>query len=183
MQRAAVQQSAAHQQRPATKQHASAQQRDAAQQPAAAKLRVAVQQITAAQQPAAHDVLQAVSCYVISIVHVVHGPKLQLSHEIIVLFVLRKLILLIDMRFMSNFWSNPWSASTFYTSCVRTAKALASQRGCAGSSKPSLVLYVISTLFTWAGSFLVCRAQNAHMYQPIRKGYLSHPCSHTVQET
>ena len=164
MQQAAVQQSAAHQQRPATKQHAAAQQRDEAQQPAAAKLRVAVQQITAAQQPAANDVLHAVLCHL----HCTRSTRTETAieprHEIIVLFVVRKLILLTDMRIMSNFWSNPWSASTFYTSCVRTAKALASQRGCAGSPKPSLVLFVISTLFTWAGSFLVCRAQNAHMY-------------------
>ena len=34
----------------------------------------------------------------------------------------------------------------FYTSCVRTAKALARLCGCAGSPEPSLVVYVISTI-------------------------------------
>ena len=40
-----------------------------------------------------------------------------------------------------------------------TAKALARLRKCAGSPEPSLVTYVISTFFIWAGSFihlLVC---------------------------
>ena len=42
----------------------------------------------------------------------------------------------------------------FHTSCVRTAKALARQRGCAGSPEPSLVAYVISTIISWAASFM-----------------------------
>ena len=42
----------------------------------------------------------------------------------------------------------------FHTSCVRTTMALARLRGCAGSSKPSLVAYVISTIISWAGSIL-----------------------------
>ena len=40
----------------------------------------------------------------------------------------------------------------FHTSCVRTAKALTRLRGCAGSPKPSLVAYVISSINSWAGS-------------------------------
>ena len=40
----------------------------------------------------------------------------------------------------------------FYTSCVRTAKALARLRGCAGSPEPLLVAYVISTIISCAGS-------------------------------
>ena len=40
----------------------------------------------------------------------------------------------------------------FHTSCVRTAKALARLRGCAGSPEPSLVAYVISTIISWAAS-------------------------------
>ena len=39
----------------------------------------------------------------------------------------------------------------FHTSCVRTAKALARLRGCAGSPEPLLVAYVISTIISWAG--------------------------------
>ena len=40
----------------------------------------------------------------------------------------------------------------FRISCVRTAKALASLRGCAGLPEPSLVAYLISTKISWAGS-------------------------------
>ena len=43
---------------------------------------------------------------------------------------------------------------SFYTSCVRIAKALARLRGCAGSPEPSLVAYVISTIISWAGSLI-----------------------------
>ena len=39
----------------------------------------------------------------------------------------------------------------FHTSCVQTAKALVRLRGSAGSSEPSLVTYVISTIISWAG--------------------------------
>ena len=39
-----------------------------------------------------------------------------------------------------------------HTSCMRTAKALARLRGCAGSPEPSLVAYVISTVISIAGS-------------------------------
>ena len=40
----------------------------------------------------------------------------------------------------------------FHTLCVRTAKALARLRGCAGSPEPSLVAYAIITITSWAGS-------------------------------
>ena len=49
----------------------------------------------------------------------------------------------------------------FHTSCVRTAKALASLRGCAGSPEPSLVAYPISTIISWAGSNLEPSASSA----------------------
>ena len=39
----------------------------------------------------------------------------------------------------------------FHTLCVRTAKALARLRGCAGSPEPSLVAFVVSTIISWAG--------------------------------
>ena len=42
----------------------------------------------------------------------------------------------------------------FNTSCVRTAKALARLCGCAGSPEHLLVAYVISTIISWAGSFV-----------------------------
>ena len=41
----------------------------------------------------------------------------------------------------------------FYTSRVRTAKALARLRRCTGSPEPSLVAYLISSIISWAGSF------------------------------
>ena len=78
------------------------------------------------------------------------------SHEIMVLFVLRKLILQTRLR------SHPVGLDVgilvgpfvyFHTSCVRTAKALARLRGWAGSPEPSLVAYVISTIISWAGSY------------------------------
>ena len=43
----------------------------------------------------------------------------------------------------------------FHTSCVRTVKALARLRQCAGSPEPSLVAYVISTIISWACSFSI----------------------------
>ena len=63
---------------------------------------------------------------------------------------------------MSDFWSDPLSYC--HTSCVRTAKALARLRGCAGSLEPSLVAYVIRTLISRAGSFKVL-CQNSHAKQ------------------
>ena len=53
---------------------------------------------------------------------------------------------------MSDFLVGPFVY--FHTSCVRTAKALARLRGCAGSPEPSLVAYVISTIISRAGSFV-----------------------------
>ena len=44
----------------------------------------------------------------------------------------------------------------FHTSCVRTAKALARLRECAGSPEPSLVANPKRTIFSWAGAFVFC---------------------------
>ena len=77
------------------------------------------------------------------------------SHEIMVLFVLRKLILQMPMRSHPvglDVWFFGRPFVYFHTSCVRTAKALARLWGCAGSPEPSLVAYVISTIISWAGS-------------------------------
>ena len=76
---------------------------------------------------------------------------IELCHEII----LCKLIL--QMRILSyaveqDVWFLVTPFVYFHTSCVRTAKALASLHGCAGSPEPSLVAYVISTIISWAGS-------------------------------
>ena len=48
-----------------------------------------------------------------------------------------------------------WPFVYFHSSCVRTAKSLARLCGCAGLPGPSLVTYVISTIISWAGSFIV----------------------------
>ena len=79
------------------------------------------------------------------------------SHEIMVLFILRKLIL--QMRIGSlpvgqdvGFLVGPFVY--FHTLCVRTGKALARLCGCADSPEPSLVAYVINTIISWAGSVL-----------------------------
>ena len=37
--------------------------------------------------------------------------------------------------------------------CLRTAKALVRLHGCAVSPEPSLVACVVSTIFSWAGSY------------------------------
>ena len=80
------------------------------------------------------------------------------SHEIIVLFVLRKLILQTRMRSDSvglDVWLLVGLFIYFHTSCVQTAKGLARLRRCPSSPEPSLVAYVISTKISWAGSFLI----------------------------
>ena len=77
------------------------------------------------------------------------------AHEIMARFVLRKLILQTRMRSHPvglDVWFLVGPFVYFHTSCVRTAKALARLRGCAGSPEPSLVAYVISTKISWAGS-------------------------------
>ena len=75
-------------------------------------------------------------------------------HEIMVLFVLRKLILQTGMR-RHPVWLYVWFLVGhfvyFHTSCKRTANALTWLR------ESSLVAYVISTIISWAGSYLfVC---------------------------
>ena len=77
-------------------------------------------------------------------------------HEVMVPFVLRKLILQTGMRSRPmglDVWILVGPFIYFRTLCVRTAKALASLRGCAGSPEPTLDEYVISTIIPWAGSF------------------------------
>ena len=77
------------------------------------------------------------------------------TFEILALFVLRKFILQIRMRrhpVRLDVWFLVWPFVYFHSSCVRTAKALARLRGCAGTPKPSLVAYAISTIISWAGS-------------------------------
>ena len=77
------------------------------------------------------------------------------SHEIMALFVLRKLILQTRMRSHPvglDVWFLVGPFDYFHTSCGRTVKALARLHGCAGSPKPSPVVYVISTIISWASS-------------------------------
>ena len=74
-----------------------------------------------------------------------------------VLVILRKLILQTRVR-THPVGLDVWLSDLvgpfvyFYTSCVRSVKALARLRRCAGSPKPSLVAYMISTIISWAGS-------------------------------
>ena len=77
------------------------------------------------------------------------------AHEILALFDLRKLIFQTRMRSHPvglDAWCLVGPFVYFHTSCVRTAKALARMRGCAGSPEPSLVAYVISTIISCNGS-------------------------------
>ena len=79
------------------------------------------------------------------------------THEILALFVLRKFILQIRMRSHPvglDVWFLVWPFVYFHSSCVRTAKALARLRRCAGSPEPSLVAYALSTIILWAGSYM-----------------------------
>ena len=84
---------------------------------------------------------------------VVHPPLSEPSHEIMVLFVLRKPILQMHMRSRPVWgWGLVGPFVYFHTTCVRTAKTVAILRGCAGSPEQSLVAYVVSTIISWAGS-------------------------------
>ena len=78
------------------------------------------------------------------------------SHEIMVLFILRKLL------FQTCMCSHPvgldlWFLVVpfvyFHILRERITKALVRLCGCAGSPEPSLVAYVISTITSWAGSY------------------------------
>ena len=83
--------------------------------------------------------------------------KIEPTHEIMALIALRKLNRQTRMR------SNPLGLHVWFlvrpfvyvhTLCVRTAKALARLCGCAVSPEPSLIAYAISTIISWAGSFV-----------------------------
>ena len=67
------------------------------------------------------------------------------AHEIMDLFVLRKLILQMRMH------SHPVGLDVL----SRTAKALARLPGCAGSPEPSLVAYVKSIIMSRAGLLMI----------------------------
>ena len=78
------------------------------------------------------------------------------THEIMALFVLRKLILQTRMRSHPvglDVWFLVGPFVYFHTSCVRPAKVVVRLRRCAGSPEPLLLAYVISTIISWAGSF------------------------------
>ena len=85
-------------------------------------------------------------------------------------FVLRKLIL------QTRMFSHPVGLDVcclvgpfvyFHTSCVRTAKALARLRKCAGSREPLLIAYVISTIISWA-EYEIMFEKNACGHQTTR---------------
>ena len=86
------------------------------------------------------------------------------SHEIMVLFI-RKLFLLTPMHSHPvglDVWFLVRPFIYFHTSCVRPAKAMAKLHKCAGSSEPSMVTYVISTIISWAGSSYICKNSLLH---------------------
>ena len=93
------------------------------------------------------------------------------AHDIMALFVLRKLILQTRMRSHPvglGAWFLVGSFVYFHTLCMRSAKALARLRECAGSPEPSLVAYVISTIISWAGSKYLTTRQ---IYELLLKTY------------
>ena len=85
------------------------------------------------------------------------------SHEIMVFFVLRKIILPTHMR------NHPVGLDVWFCSSTSVLhvckqrrlwrdcaeKALARLRECAGSPEPSLIAYVISITISWAGSYFL----------------------------
>ena len=83
-------------------------------------------------------------------------------HKIMVLFVIRKFILQTRMRSHQVgvfVWLLVGPFVYFHTSCVQTAKA-----GCIVSPEPSLVAYVVSTITSWAGSFISSEHLNRCMH-------------------
>ena len=93
-----------------------------------------------------------VCCYYYNFQRMTFEP----SHEIMVLFILHKLILQTRMHSYPvglDVWFLVGPFFYFHTSCVGTARALARLCRCAGLPKPSLVAYVISTIISCAGSF------------------------------
>ena len=94
------------------------------------------------------------------------------SHEIMVLFVLCKLILQRRMRSHPvgpDVWFLVGLFVYFHTSCLWTAKALVRLRRCAGSPEPSLVACVISTINSRAGSNKELRwLRNSTQYRSVR---------------
>ena len=84
-----------------------------------------------------------------------HKVTIVPSHEIMVLFVLRKLILQTHMNshpVSLDVWSLVGPFVYFNTSSVQTAKALVRLRKCAVSPEPLLVAYAISPIISWVGS-------------------------------
>ena len=82
-------------------------------------------------------------------------------HEVMVLFVLSKILLQTRMRshpVRLDVWFLIGPFVYFHTSCVQTAKALARLHGCTGLPDPSLVAYVINTKVSCAGSIDLCLA-------------------------
>ena len=70
------------------------------------------------------------------------------------MFFFRFVVLQMLMRsplFRLQTWVLFWSFHKASTTCLRTAKALARLRLCAGSPEPLLVTYVINTFFSCAG--------------------------------
>ena len=92
------------------------------------------------------------------------------AYEIMALFVLRKLILQTHMRSHQvglGVWFLVGPFVYFHTLCVRTAKALARLRGCAGLPEPSLVAYVISTMSWLIYLFIVHVLRFVFWYQRL----------------
>ena len=84
-------------------------------------------------------------------------PSFEPAHEIMALFVLCYLILQSRMRSHpvgQDVWFLVGPCVYSHTLCVRKTMALARLRGCAGLPEPSLVAHAISTIISWAGSFV-----------------------------
>ena len=76
---------------------------------------------------------------------------LMVSRFVVLQLHMRSPLFGLQTRFFFFFFF-AWSFLKVSTTCLRTAKALASLRLCASSPEPVLFAYVISTLFSRAGS-------------------------------
>ena len=100
------------------------------------------------------------------------------AHEVMALFVLLKVSLQTRMRSHPvglDIWFLVGPFVYFHTSCVRTAKALARLCACAGSPEPSPVAYAISTIISWAGSFI------SYQDDDLKAGQSALTCTCTIR--
>ena len=97
-------------------------------------------------------------------VYPMYFPVFEPSREKRDIMVIRFVVLQMRMRSSLLGWETcvfAWSFLKVLITCLRTAKALARLRLCAVSPEPLLVAFVMSTLFSYACSFIL-RIYSSH---------------------